>query len=476
MEDKQIEQKSTVRLVELDAVDTSYPTTVESRKAWVGYGTNNDYPDYLLDLFLESPTNSAIITAVTNMVTGDGVNVLTPELNPIANAMVQKFFTPDIIKKMAFNLKLYGFAPVVVRGGHSVTGIEVSDGNKWRSGKKIDGVVEYWYYKERWEESKSQPKQYSLFSYNNLDEYQVFIFKLPMLGLDYYPPVDYNGGTSYIQLEAEIGEFHLSAIQHGLAPATMINFNNGIPPEEEMDKIEKDVNRKFGGPSNAGKSWISFNEGKDNASTIEALPTPDIDKQYEFLSREATSKIMVSHRVVSPIIFGIRDHSGMGNNAEELESSYKLYYETVIRGYQEIILDGMQSILYKNNVEFDAEWIEFMPFQREVVKDQADQTRRTPNLFDTNKKLTRFRDSKTIVAPNFKLIKELPFNGDTPKESSNVAILYKMNKVNPLKRDVFLKIMGEEENYYDFNFVQENPATPSYYWTECTFLKSKNDG
>jgi hypothetical protein len=32
---------------------------------------------------------------------------------------------------------------------------------------------------------------------------------------------------------------------------------------------------------------------------------------------------MISHRVTSPILFGIKDNTGLGNNANEMESAFK---------------------------------------------------------------------------------------------------------------------------------------------------------
>ena len=58
------ETKNNIRVIEMEAVATNYPIVNETKK-WVEYGEGNAYPEYLLDLFLESPTNSAIITALS---------------------------------------------------------------------------------------------------------------------------------------------------------------------------------------------------------------------------------------------------------------------------------------------------------------------------------------------------------------------------------------------------------------------------
>ena len=411
------------------------------------------------------------------MIAGDGLEAVDFQTNPIANQMLQKMFNPKALKKVAFNLKLYGYAPVIVKGGSSVTSVIVSDAQKWRSGSKDeDGRVLEWWYSEDWENSMIKPIPYSTFGYLNDSPEQVFVFQLPTIGLDYYPPVDYNGGTTYIQLEAEIGEFHLSAIQNGLAPSSMINFNNGIPPEKEQQVIENKVKGKFSGSSKAGKFFLSFNDNPENATTINTMEVTRLDRQYEFLSKECTSKIFVAHRVTSPIIFGIRDGSGLGNNAEELQNSYLLYYETVVRPYQEIIFDGVQTVLYKNKIAIDAVWIEYMPFKRDVIQDKAEDNQKTSNLSmaDVQLAVDDYTTNNIDAPEGFKLIDKRPFYGNAPKTNGATKVLYKLHQVDANKRNVLLATVTDKDGYYEYDFIKDHPNSRESYWEEHIWVKSKD--
>ena len=44
-------------------------------------------------------------------------------------------------------------------------------------------------------------------------------------------------------------------------------------------------------------------------------------------------KIMVSHRVISPLLLGIKDNTGFGNNADELQTATILMQNTVIKPF-----------------------------------------------------------------------------------------------------------------------------------------------
>jgi hypothetical protein len=147
---------------------------------------------------------------------------------------------------------------------------------------------------------------------------EILYIKPYRAGFYYYSPVDYQGGLPYAELEEEIANYHINNIQNGLAPSMLINFNNGVPSEEERRSIEQQIATKFSGSSNSGKFILAFNDNKDLAATVDPVQLSDAAEQYQFLSAEATQKLMVSHRIVSPMLLGIKDNSGLGNNADEL--------------------------------------------------------------------------------------------------------------------------------------------------------------
>ena len=92
---------------------------------------------------------------------------------------------------------------------------------------------------------------------------------------NYYSPVDYQGGLQYAELEEEVGNFHLNNIMNGMSPSMLINFNNGVPNEEERELIEQRISQKFSGSSNAGKFILAFNDNADTAASIDPVQLSD---------------------------------------------------------------------------------------------------------------------------------------------------------------------------------------------------------
>ena len=164
-------------------------------------------------------------------------------------------------------------------------------------------------------------------------------------------------------------------IHNGLAPSMLINSNNGVPNEEERELIEQRIYQKYSGSSNAGK-FISFNESSDTESSIDAVQLSDAHQQYQFLSDETMRKIMVSHRVVSPMLLGIKDQTGLGNNADELKTASTLMDNTVIRPFQELLLDAFDKILAVNDIALNLYFktlqpLEFTEIDSDLVDDET---------------------------------------------------------------------------------------------------------
>jgi hypothetical protein len=149
----------------------------------------------------------------------------------------------------------------------------------------------------------------------------------------------------------------------------LVNFNNGIPTEEDQTLIERRIADKFSGSSNAGRFILAFNDNKELAATIEPVQLSDASDQYQFLSTECTQKIMVGHRVTSPMLLGIKDNSGLGNNAEELKTASILFDNIVIRPLQEMILDAIEQILSFNQATLNIYFKTLQPleFKEEIV-------------------------------------------------------------------------------------------------------------
>ena len=167
-----------------------------------------------------------------------------------------------------------------------------------------DGKVEGYYYSDDWTDTKKyQPKRISAFGCSK-DPIEIFFVKPYSVGMKYYALVDYTGGIPYTVLEEDISEYLINECERGFSGRSVVNFNNGVPAEEQQLMIKNKVLSQLTGTT-GDKVIVSFNNNQDSKTTVDAMPVNDAPDLYSTLSEECLRKIMLSHNVTSPLLFGI---------------------------------------------------------------------------------------------------------------------------------------------------------------------------
>jgi len=349
-----MKNKSDLSIVNLSTYTS--PVVKEVRgKDFIEYGEDNNYFQYLIDRYNGSPTNNAIINGVSEMIYGKGLDATNSNKKPNEYAQMKSLFNNDCVRKLCYDLKLMGQCAVQViysKNRAKIVQLEHMPIETLRAEKCNEkGEIEGYYYFNDWAKYKrgNELKRIPAFG-TSKEGLEILYIKPYRAGFKYYSPVDYQGGTQYAELEEEISNFHLNNILNGLAPSMLINFNNGTPDPEQREMIERRIYEKFSGSSNAGKFILAFNDNPETAASIEPVQLSDAHQQYEFLSNESSKKIMVSHRIVSPMLFGIKDDTGLGNNADELKTASILFDNLVIKSFQGLLIDAFDRILAYNDI------------------------------------------------------------------------------------------------------------------------------
>ena len=358
--------KDTIHVLNLSSY-TAPPVVENPRNEWVEYGEDNNYFQYLIDRYNGSPTNNAAVNGISEMIYGRGLESTDSEEKPEAYAQMRELFSKDCMKKVCYDYKMMGQSAVqiIYSKDHSrIVQVNHIPVETLRAEKAELGKVQGYFYHPNWSDIRRDEKPKRIPAFGTSKEGLEILYIRPYkAGFYYYSPVDYQGGLQYAELEEEIANYHLNNIQNGLQPSMLINFNNGTPSKEIRDEIERSIYEKFSGTSNAGKFILAFNDSKELSATIEPVVLNDAHQQYQFLSDESMKKVMVSHRIVSPMLVGIKDQTGLGNNAQELETASLLMDNTVIRPMQVTIIDELQKILEYNEIELDLYFMTLQPLE-----------------------------------------------------------------------------------------------------------------
>jgi hypothetical protein len=342
-----------VHILSLSAYNS--PVITESKnKEFVEYGEDNNYFQYLIDRFLYSNTNHAIITGVANMIYGKGLDATDSNRKPNEYAQMMSIVKKDCLRKVSLERKLLGMAAMqVIYLNGKVKSVEHFPMHTLRAEKcNAKGEIEAWYYHPDWSKYKKgdELKKIPAFRFGNGKEVELYVIKPYVSGYHYYTPIDYSGALPYAKLEEEVSDYLINDVMNGFSGTKVINFNNNIPPEEKRQEVANEVKRKLTG-SKGDKVIVSFNASAENKTTVDDIPLNDAPEHYQYLSTECFEKLIVGHRVTSPMLLGIRDTGGgMSNNADEIETATRLMDNIVIRPYQLEIIEAIDEILAINGI------------------------------------------------------------------------------------------------------------------------------
>jgi hypothetical protein len=353
--------ENNIQAINLSAYQPIEAVEKENRAGWIDYGFNNLFPQHLITLYYNSPIHNALTNSIAYMIEGQGTGTI------LDNAL----------QGIAFDLKLQGsFCAEVIWSLDFTRVVQINhlpfENCRLAYDKDEDDITGIWYSKD-WANSRSKkgkPEFIPAFNPSIAQEQprQVIYAHGMMAGSSYYAKPDYFGALNYVELSYQMGLYHVNNILNGLFPSFIINFLNGIPQKEERESIRREWETRLSGASNAGKFLMTFNEDPTRAPQIESFPLSDADKQYQFLSEETAKQIMVGHRVVSPLIHGIREANGFGSNKDEMLVGLEIFNNQVIKPYQRIIERVFTPILGEINIEMNS------PFNEVVVVQPTVQT------------------------------------------------------------------------------------------------------
>ena len=337
---------------------SSYTTPIveeTNRENWVDFLTENgeQYFDFLINRYTNSTTNNAIINNICRLVYGRGLGALDASKKVNEYAQMMTLFSRDDVRKMIIDRKMLGQFAIQLHYSKDRTKILKAyhiPVNLLRAEKcNKEGEIAGYYYSDNWNDTRQFPPiRYSAFGFSN-DNVEILYSKPYSVGMKYYAYPDYQGAVPYALLEQEIGDYLINEVQNGFSGTKVVNFNNGVPSEEQQYIISQQVLNKLTG-SRGQKVIIAFNDNSESKTTVDDIPLNDAPEHYTYLSEECLRKIMLGHNVTSPLLFGVASSNGFSSNADELKNSAVLFDNMVIRPFQEELLDAFDTILHFNGI------------------------------------------------------------------------------------------------------------------------------
>jgi len=320
---------------------------------YVKYGVYNDFPQHLIDLYNNSSTHGTCVNAIVDGIVGEG---LVAEPSVILEKANPKESWNSIYAKLARDFKLYGgYALEIVynKARTQIAAVYHIDFSYLRAAEKnYRGEIPGYYISDEWADKaaflnvagKDMPY---LPSYDpstaDVEPKQIYVYRPYSPGQKYYPLPDYIGALDVIELDHEVDRFHINNIQNGLAPSLAITTYTNADPDQRQ-QIEEMLRQQYAGADNAGSLLYMDLDDPANKPDIQPIPQNGADDYYYNLNEMVMQKILTAHRITSPMILGIKTAGQLGGREEVLDA-YLLLVNTVIRPYQQQLLQTIEDLL-----------------------------------------------------------------------------------------------------------------------------------
>jgi hypothetical protein len=409
-------------IVNLAQQDVPYVNEdVKSRTQWVQVGLHlsDDFFFKLNDAYNTSTTNAACIEGIADLIYGKGLYTKNEAfIDPL-----KSIIPAEELKRVTFDLKLFGNATfqVIWNKEHTkVIRFKHAPVQNFRA-EKLRGIpkIENYYYCVDWFDQKAIRNKIKVPAFGTSNEQtEILWIKNYSPGHFYYSLPDWFPALQFSEVEAQLSNLHINNIENGFLPMVMVNFNNGVPAPEERETIEGLIGAKFTGTRNAGRFMTSFNDDPNTKPTIDVIQIENLHEKFQYVADYAQDRILVAHRVTSPLLFGIRTEKGNGfsSQSEEMMTAFSILQTMTISPFQNLILNALEQTLkvggYENtDLYFDqltplailSQQAEDTGKSVAQVADETNKELENPNVTDQNMENTEMDNQTINTAPNIQL-------------------------------------------------------------------------
>ena len=297
-------------------------------KNYIEFGAKNNYPNYLIELYGESPKHGAIIKGKVNYIFGKGFEGVEQKANSQGETWNQ------IMKRSILDDELQGgyYLQIIYNALGKIKDVFHIEFQKVRVSKDL----QTFYVKNDWTASdfKEKAREYPAFNPNDPSGPQIFFVKQYNPKSDVYPLPSYFQGLNYIESDIQVSRHILGNAKHNFVATKLINFNNGLPQEEEQQEVEADLKRKFAN-HDGDRVVIAFNPSRENAVDIVDLGETSLTKEdFTNVNNLIMQEIFSCHQVTSPMLFGIKTEGQLGGRSE-IRDAYQIFQNTYINERQQ---------------------------------------------------------------------------------------------------------------------------------------------
>jgi len=304
-----------------------------------------------------------------------------------------------------------------------------------------DGNINNYFYSDNWENTREfVPKLIPAYG-TSKEKIEILYIRPYMVGMKYFAMPSYIGGIGYAYLEESIMNYQINDAENSFSGTKVVNII-GEFTEEQQRLRSAQIQEKLTGP-NGKKVIVSFSGSKELQTEVTDIPLNDAPEHYQYLSTECTEKILLAHKVVSGLIFGVAKASGFSSNADELKTATVLFDNMVIRPIQDRLIEAFDTMLAYNKISLKLYFktlqpLEFIDLENAQTNEQV--AEKTGTELSEQVDLSLFGEN---VNPDWLLIDEFEVDYDTDEAENELLSKEPKVELSVIKQIINLISTGD---------------------------------
>lgn len=368
--------KNGVYLTNLEKQIEGAAVTKNSSMGWIKFGSRNNWPNILLDLYNQSPTHHAAINFEVQCIVGGGVDYDAMKLDRTQIFPNYQYSYDQLIRNLALDYCLYGaYAIEIIRnkGGKDFSFYHIPYEKIRCSPYDEDGVITSYWISNDWTALGQNPP-IELEAIEMRDESEIkmgkpylYVFKNYDPTMSYYQSPSYIAGLKAIQSEVEYLNFDLRTTVNSFVPSGMLVLNE-VETDTQRQAVIDNVTRMFQGSDNANSLMISFRNNVDETKP-EFIPFTTNQGNvnlYDSANQRTVNRILCAHNIPSASLCGLPDvgNSGFASDSQKLETAYQLYQKLTGNYNRQNVIRALNDMFKLNgiNVEIVMKELHFNDF------------------------------------------------------------------------------------------------------------------
>jgi hypothetical protein len=215
----------------------------------------------------------------------------------------------------------------------------------------------YWYSKDwgQYKKDEYKPEYIKQFDPQDRTGRQALYYIDPNpSATELYPIPEYATALNFIDLDYQVGVYHLNQVRQGYQPSYILNFSTGIPSIDEQNQFFRSFQANFMGAQNSGKIMITYSNGGDEKPEILAIPDNGSDERFIMLQGMVEKQITQAHEFPIQLVSSVPGSLGSQDERKELMMEVQTYFIAIKQNQMEEAINGvLETIGFTEEIVFN---------------------------------------------------------------------------------------------------------------------------